>query len=103
MHGDAQCSIENFFAKIYPEKSAASVKKGFSDAVFGSAGDSPLVESNLEPRRNSEPVRSSFANGASTSKLHGAPRAIGPYIAAHGFGVTSTSPTLRRGVWRDIR
>jgi hypothetical protein len=79
VHGDAQCSIENFFAKIYPEKSAASVKKGFSDAGFGSAGDSPLVESNLEPRRNSEPVRWSFANGASTSKLHGAPRAIGPY------------------------
>jgi hypothetical protein len=30
VHGDAQRSIENFFAKIYREKSAASVKKGFS-------------------------------------------------------------------------
>ena len=30
MHGDAQRSIENFFAKIFPEKSAASVKKGVS-------------------------------------------------------------------------
>jgi hypothetical protein len=73
------------------------------DAGFSSVDDSPLVESNLEPRRNSEPVRPTFANGASTNKLHGAPRPIGPHIAAHGFGVTSTSPTLRRDVWRDIR
>ena len=78
VHGDAQRSIEISSQSFYPEKSAASVKKGFRgppiDAGFGSADDSPLVESNLEPRRNSEPVRPSFANGASTSKLHGAPR-----------------------------
>ena len=107
VHGDAQRSIEKFFAKLLPRKVCRFCKKGIQrspiDAGFGSADDSPLVESNLEPRRNSEPVRPTFANGASTSKLHGAPRPIGPYIAAHGFGVTSTSPTLRRGVWRDIR
>ena len=78
MHGDAQRSIEKFFAKLLPRKVCRFCKKGIQrspiDAGFGSADDSPLVESNFEPRPNSEPVRPSFANGASTSKLHGAPR-----------------------------
>ena len=107
MHGDAQRSIEKFFAKLLPRKVCRFCEKGIQpspiDAGFGSVDDNPLVESNLERGGTANLCVRALRMAQAQASCTAHPALIGPYIAAHGFGVTSTSPTLRRGVWRDIR